>query len=403
VAGVLRGGVDAWARRMTLEMGKPIREARAEVLKSAWVCEHYAEHGARILAPRDVASSDDVSYVRYDPLGPLLGIMPWNFPFWQVFRFAAPAVMAGNVALLKHASNVPGCALDLERVFREAGAPEGLFTTLLISGPIAERIVADPRVACVTLTGSEAAGRRVGAAAGASLKPSVLELGGSDPFVVLADADVARAARVAADARCLNSGQSCIAAKRFVVVRAVHDAFVQHFRAALAAKRLGDPLDEATDVGPLARPDLRDELHDQVAASVAEGATLVLGGVVPTGPGCFYPVTLLTGVRPEHTVARQETFGPVAAVLAVADDDQAVRLANATPFGLGASLWTRDLDRARRLVERIDAGAVFVNGLVKSDPRLPFGGVKTSGYGRELAEEGLRAFTNVKTVVMTRP
>ncbi len=399
---LLREREGEWARAMTLEMGKPVREARAEVRKSASVCDFYAESGARFLAPRQVPTDDPVSFVRYDPLGVLLGIMPWNFPFWQVFRFAAPAVMAGNVALLKHASNVPGCALAIERVFRDAGFPPGVFTTLLLGGAAAERLIGDPRVACVTLTGSEAAGRRVGAAAGAALKKSVLELGGSDPFVVLADADVERAARVAADARCLNSGQSCIAAKRFIVEREVVDAFVACFTEALAAKRVGDPEDESTDVGPLARPDLRAELHAQVEASVAEGARLVLGGRVPAGPGNFYPVTLLTDVEPGHTAAREETFGPVAAVLPVADEAEAVRVANATRFGLGASLWTRDLERARRLVPLLDVGAVFVNGLVKSDPRLPFGGVKASGYGRELAEEGLREFVNCKTVVMTR-
>ena len=402
VAVGLRERVDEWALVMTDEMGKALREARAEVLKSAWVCEFYAEHAERLLAPRPVQTSDDVAFVRHDPLGPLLGVMPWNFPFWQVFRFAAPALAAGNVVLMKHASNVPGCAMAIERAFREAGAPDGAFTTLLIDGPTAERVVADPRVACVTLTGSEAAGRRVGAAAGGSLKKSVLELGGSDPFVVLADADVERAARVAADARCLNAGQSCIAAKRFVVVQDVHDAFVARFAEALAAKKVGNPRDETTDLGPLARPDLRHELHAQVEASVRAGATSVLGGEIPPGRGSFYPVTLLTGVDRTHAAAREETFGPVAAVLQVADEAEALRVANDTPFGLGASLWTRDLDRAARLAPLIDAGAVFVNGLVKSDPRLPFGGIKASGYGRELADEGLYEFTNVKTVVMTR-
>jgi len=403
VAAGLRAGEADCARLMTLEMGKPIREAAAEVRKSARVCDFYADQSARFLAPRDIPTDDPVSYVRYDPLGVLLGIMPWNFPFWQVFRFAAPALAAGNAAVLKHASNVPGCALAIERVFREAGLPEGLFTALLVSGAAAEALVGDARVACVTLTGSEPAGRKVGAAAGAALKPSVLELGGSDPFVVLADADVPKAAQVAADARCLNSGQSCIAAKRFIVARPVYDAFVERFAAALAAKRVGDPLDVATDVGPLARPDLRADLHRQVLATVAEGGTLALGGQVPDGRGNFYPVTLLTDLRPDQTAAREETFGPAAAVLPADDEAHALRLANQTPFGLGASLWTRYLERARHLVAHLDAGAVFVNGLVKSDPRLPFGGVKASGYGRELAEEGLRAFVNCKTVVLAGP
>jgi succinate-semialdehyde dehydrogenase/glutarate-semialdehyde dehydrogenase len=386
------------ARAMALEMGKPIAQGAAEVEKCAWVCEYYADWAEAFLAPQPRQTDASRSYVRFDPLGPVLAVMPWNFPFWQVFRFAAPALMAGNAGVLKHASNVSRCALAIEAVFREAGFPHGLFATVLVGSDAVPALLADPRIAAVTLTGSEGAGSAVAAQAGRVLKKAVLELGGSDPFIVLADADVPAAARTAAAARLINSGQSCIAAKRFIVVEEVADAFLQRFRDELAAHRVGDPLAPATQVGPQARVDLRDELHRQVEESVKRGAELLLGGEVPAGPGAFYPPTLLTAVDRGMPAFDEETFGPVAAVVRAKDEGDAVRLANDSPFGLGASLWTQDRPRAERLAAEIEAGSVFVNGLVKSDPRLPFGGIKRSGYGRELSEYGIREFVNVKSV-----
>jgi succinate-semialdehyde dehydrogenase/glutarate-semialdehyde dehydrogenase len=328
----------------------------------------------------------------------VLAIMPWNFPYWQVFRFIAPHLMAGNAGLLKHAANVSGCALAIERVLADAGFPPDLLRVLLVDTEEVARVIGDPRVAAVTLTGSERAGRSVAESAGRALKPAVLELGGSDAFVVLADADVERAAQVAAQARTINNGQSCICAKRFIVERPVRARFEELLIAALKALRTGDPLAPGTNLGPLARRDLRDTLHRQVTESVAQGARLLLGGTIPDGPGAFYPPTVLTDVRPEHVVAREETFGPVAAILPVDDAAQAIAVANDSRYGLGASLWTKDAATAARWIPQLEAGSVFVNGLVKSDPRLPFGGVKASGFGRELSEEGIRAFTNVKTV-----
>jgi succinate-semialdehyde dehydrogenase / glutarate-semialdehyde dehydrogenase len=397
-ARLLREHKEHHALTMTLEMGKPIVQAEAEVDKCAACCDYYAERAEAFLAEQPRETDASKSYVRFDPLGLVLAVMPWNFPYWQVFRFAAPALMAGNAGILKHASNVPRCALAIEETFRVAGFPEGLFATALIeSGPVAG-LIADPRIVAVTLTGSERAGIAVAGQAGRELKKTVLELGGSDPFVVLADADLAAAAKAAADARLVNSGQSCIAAKRFITVEAVADRFLDLFLDELRSRRMGDPLARETQVGPQARTDLRDELHRQVEESVKRGAKRLLGGEIPRGRGAFYPPTLLAGVDKGMPAFDQETFGPVAAVVRAKDEGDAVRLANDSSFGLGASLWTQDHARARRLASQIEAGAVFVNGIVKSDPRLPFGGIKRSGYGRELSEYGIREFVNIKSV-----
>jgi succinate-semialdehyde dehydrogenase/glutarate-semialdehyde dehydrogenase len=397
-AAELRDRRDEHAALMTAEMGKTFASARAEADKCALCCDFYAEHAEAFLAPEIVATDASRSLVRYDPIGPVLAVMPWNFPYWQVFRFAAPALMAGNVGLLKHASNVPGCALAIEQVFRRAGFPEGCFQALMIGSRAVEAVLRNEAVRAVTLTGSEPAGVAVASAAGACLKKTVLELGGSDPFIVLADADVGAAAKAAALARCINNGQSCIAAKRFIVVEQVAEAFEEAFVAAMAALKVGDPMDLATDVGPMAREDLLAELHDQVERSVHAGAVLRLGGERQQSPGAFYPPTVLTGVRPGMPAFDEETFGPVAAVIRAEDEEEAVALANRSPFGLGASLWTGDLVRGEELARRIESGSVFINGPVKSDPRLPFGGVKRSGYGRELSSFGIREFVNIKTV-----
>ena len=389
---------ETWARLMTLEMGKPIAAARSEVEKCAWVCRYYAEQGPAQLAPQAVATDARRSAVRFDPLGPVLAIMPWNFPFWQVFRFAAPALMAGNVGLLKHASNVPQCALAIEEIFLRSGFPAGCFQTLLIESAAVAGLIADPRVAAVTLTGSEAAGAAVARAAGGALKKVVLELGGSDPFLVLPSADLVRAARSAVRARTINNGQSCIAAKRFVVHHEVADEFESLFLDGMRALRVGDPLDPRTDVGPLATPQIVADLDRQVRESVAAGARLLLGGAPLERPGNFYAPTVLADPPLEAPVYGEETFGPVATLFRVAGLDEAIALANATTFGLGASAWTSDAAEQERLAAELEAGSVFVNGMVKSDPRLPFGGIKRSGFGRELSAFGIREFTNVKTV-----
>ena len=386
------------ARTMALEMGKPLKQGEAEAEKCAWVCDYYAEHAERFLADQPRETDASKAFVRFDPIGPVLAIMPWNFPFWQVFRFAAPALMAGNAGLLKHAPNVTRCALEIEAIFHEAGFPEGLFRALILSNEAAAAVIADPRVRAVTLTGSDRAGSQVAEQAGRHLKKTVLELGGSDPFIVLEDADVEQAARSAAEARLLNSGQSCIAAKRFIVVEPVADRFLDAFVAAMRARRMGDPLAPDTQIGPQARYDLRANLHRQVEESVRRGARLLLGGTLPEGPGFFYAPTVLAAVEQGMPAFDEEVFGPVAAVIRVKDESQAVRVANASRYGLGASVWTADSAQGERLARDLEAGSVFVNGLVKSDPRLPFGGVKRSGYGRELSEYGLKEFVNIKTV-----
>ena len=400
-ARLLRRRRSEYARLVTLEMGKPVAEAEAEIDKCAWNCEFYARQAQRLLADEPVETEAQTSYVAYQPLGLVLAIMPWNFPFWQVLRFAAPALMAGNGALLKHAPNVPRCALAIERLLAAAGAPAGRVRPLLVGeasvASATERLVGDPRLRAVTLTGSERAGAAVGAAAGRAVKKCVLELGGSDPFLVLADADLAKAAEQAARARFSNGGQSCIAAKRFVVEQTVAEEFERRLVDATAALPVGDPLDPATRVGPLARADLRDSLERQVEESVAKGARVLLGGHRLGGRGWFFAPTVLAGVTRDMPVFRQETFGPVAAVIRAEDEEAAVDLANDTPYGLGASVWTRDLDRAQRLGRRIESGSLFVNAVVASDPRLPFGGVKRSGYGRELAAAGIREFANIRT------
>ena len=398
-AGILRERQEQYARLMAVEMGKPIAGGRAEVEKCAWVCDYYAEKAAAFLADEPVPTEASRSYTAYRPRGVVLAVMPWNFPLWQVFRFAAPALMAGNAGLLKHASNVPGSALAIEEVFRDAGFPPDVFRTLLIGSGGVAAVIDHPHVTAVTLTGSTPAGRAVARRAGEALKKTVLELGGSDPYVILADADLETAATACATSRLINSGQSCIAAKRFIVVDAVREQFERLFVDALRAAKMGDPLEEDTVVGPQARHDLRDELHQQVLDSLARGARLLLGGEVPEGPGAFYPPTALTDVVPGMPAYDEELFGPVASIIRVADEAEAIRVANDSIFGLGAAVFTRDVARGETIArDHLEAGAAFVNTSVKSDPRLPFGGIKESGYGRELAAFGIREFVNIKTV-----
>jgi succinate-semialdehyde dehydrogenase / glutarate-semialdehyde dehydrogenase len=397
-AHLLREGRTRYARLMTEEMGKPIVAAEAEIDKCAWNCTFYADHAENFLRNEAVQTDATRSFVRYDPLGPVLAIMPWNFPFWQVFRFAAPALMAGDVAVLKHAANVPGCALAVEEVFRQAGFPAGVMAALLVpSGRVAE-LIRHPGIQAVTLTGSDRAGETVASEAGKQLKKAVLELGGSDPFIVLADADPAAVAEQAAKARCLNTGQSCIAAKRFIVEEPVADRFERAFTEAMARLKIGDPLDRSNDLGPLARADLLEALQDQVERSVQAGAKLRTGGRRLERQGYFYPPSVLTGVQPGMPAFEEETFGPVAAVLRARDTEHAIELANRSKYGLAASIWTGDPRRGEELAGEIEAGVVFVNEIPKSDPRLPFGGIKHSGYGRELSAFGIREFVNIKTV-----
>ncbi len=398
VAGYLRDHKAELARIAVLEMGKTITEAEAEVEKCAWNCDFFAENAEGFLADEKVATNATESYVAFRPLGVILAIMPWNFPYWQVFRFAAPALMAGNTAVLKHASNVSRVALEIERIFQGAGLPQGVLRTVLVPGSETRKLIEDPRIAAVTLTGSDAAGVEVATASGQVLKKTVLELGGSDAFIVLEDADLDQAARVAATARFQNNGQSCIAAKRFIVVESVAEAFEQKFVEATSKMHVGNPLKRETQIGPVARRDLRDALDRQVQASVKMGARVLLGGKPLEGKGHFYAPTIVTDVTPEMPMFHEETFGPAAAVIHARDTEHAIELANDSIFGLSCNLWTRDIKQARKLASRVAAGGLFINGMTASDPRLPFGGIKRSGYGRELSSFGIQEFVNIQTV-----
>jgi len=390
---------EEYAVLMATEMGKPIRDGRAEIEKCAWVCDYYADNALTALQPETIRTDARRSYISFKPLGVILAIMPWNYPFWQVFRFAAPALMAGNAALLKHASNVPGCSLAIEEIFTAAGFPPNLFQNVLLSSKRTNRLIEQPRIRAVTLTGSLSAGRSVAAQAGKLLKKTVLELGGSDPYIILEDADLARTVESCVASRLLNSGQSCIAAKRFVVVEAVRKRFTDMLAAQMEQQKMGDPLAEDTAIGPQARLDLRDELQRQVIQSIEKGARCLLGGRIPEGSGAFYPATVLDNVQKGMPAYEEETFGPVAAVIAVKNEAAAIRTANDTAFGLGAAVFTADADRGERIAaDRLEAGNCFVNAFVRSDPRLPFGGIKQSGYGRELSHYGIKEFVNIKTV-----
>ena len=397
-AGILDKECRELGQLMTLEMGKPFKAAIAEAEKCATACRYYADNAERFLADELVQMEGGKAWVAFQPIGVVLAIMPWNFPFWQVFRFAAPALMAGNVGILKHASNVPQCALAIEDIFRRAGFVDGAFQTLLVGSEAVERIIADPRVAAVTLTGSEGAGRSVASAAGKNLKKSVIELGGSDPFVVMPSADLDAAVSTAVTARMINNGQSCIAAKRFIVHEKIYDAFLAKFVAHVSALTIGDPMDEATELGPVATAAIRDELDAQVKASVAKGAKVLTGGKKLDREGWFYAPTVLVDIPPDAPAARDELFGPAASVFRAKNLDDAINIANGTSFGLGASAWTSNDAERNRFIAEIESGLLFINGMVVSDPRLPFGGVKNSGYGRELGEFGIREFVNIKSV-----
>ncbi|HWB85875.1 MAG TPA: NAD-dependent succinate-semialdehyde dehydrogenase [Bryobacteraceae bacterium] len=399
-AEILEAEKEAFGRMMTLGMGKPIQAARDEAAKCAWGCRYYAENAERLLADETVDIGASASFIRYQPLGIVLAVMPWNFPFWQVFRFLAPALMAGNVGLLKHASNVPQCALAIEDIVQRAGFPADVFQALMIGSDQVAQVIDDARVKAVTLTGSEPAGRQVAARAGGKIKKTVLELGGSDPFVVMPSANLDQAVRTAVQARVINNGQSCIAAKRFIVDHRIADEFERRFVAAMEAVTVGDPLDEATQVGPLATAAIVADLDHQVERTVAMGARVLTGGHRLDRPGNYYAPTVLADVPPGSPAYQDELFGPVAALMRVDGLEEALRLANDTTFGLGASAWTNDADEQRECIDRLEAGLVFLNGMVASDPRLPFGGIKNSGYGRELGAYGIREFVNVKTVVV---
>ena len=390
-------------RLMTLEMGKPITAAIAEAEKCASACFYYADNAEEMLAPREVKTSGGAGAIYFQPVGPVLAVMPWNFPFWQVFRFVAPAVMAGNVGLLKHSSNVPQCALAIEKILREAGFPEGVFQTLLVSSTEVAQLIADPRIRAVTLTGSEGAGRSVGEAAGRALKKTVLELGGSDPFIVMPSADIDRAAKTAVTARMINNGQSCIAAKRFIVHASVFDQFIDRFVDGVAALKVGDPMKTEIDVGPLATESIRDELAGQVDKTVKLGARILYGGRKLDGPGFYYEPTVLVDIPSSSPAHEEELFGPVASVWKAGDIDEAIEIANSSRFGLGASAWTENPVERKRFVRDIQSGLVFINGMVASEPALPFGGVKDSGYGRELSDFGIMEFVNIKSVKLLTP
>ena len=397
-AAILRERKEEFAKLMALEMGKPLKQGIAEAEKCALGCDYYADHAEGHLAPEIVKTDASKSYIAFEPVGVVLAVMPWNFPFWQVFRFAAPALMAGNAGVLKHASNVPGCAMAIEEVFVQAGFPQSVFRTLLIGSRQVKAVIEHPLVAAVTLTGSTPAGKAVASQAGAALKKTVLELGGSDPYIILEDADLDYAVNTCATSRLINSGQSCVNAKRFIVVEPLAAAFTEKLVAAMKARKVGDPLADGVDVGPQSRTDLRDDLHKQVVDSVAKGAKLLLGGEIPPGKGSFYPPTVLADVKPGMPAYNEELFGPVASIFSARDEADAVRIANDSIFGLGAAVFTKDVARGERIARELEAGCTFVNTLVASDPRLPFGGIKESGYGRELGTYGIKEFVNMKTV-----
>ncbi len=398
-AKILREKKDELARLMTLEMGKPILQSKAEVEKCAWVCDYYADNAEKFLANEIIKTDFAKSYVSYQPIGVVLAVMPWNFPFWQVFRFAAPTLMAGNTGVLKHASNVMGCAIAIEKIFIDAGFPANLFRTLVISSKKVESVIRNKNVQAVTLTGSTPAGRSVASIAGSEIKKTLLELGGSDPYIILEDADLESAAEICVNARLINGGQSCIAAKRFIVVEEIYKMFEELFVERMKSKKMGDPFDESNYLGPQARNDLRDELHEQVKLSMQKGAKLLLGGKIPDLKGAYYPPTVLSNVSPGMPAHDDEIFGPVASLIKVKNENEAIKVANATSFGLGAALFTSNIERGERIAEKeLIAGSCFVNDSVRSDPRLPFGGVKESGYGRELSFFGIREFVNIKTV-----
>ncbi|MGC9326650.1 MAG: NAD-dependent succinate-semialdehyde dehydrogenase [Candidatus Hinthialibacter sp.] len=398
-AQILEDRAGDFAQLMTREMGKPIRDGRAEAKKCAWVCSYYANNAEKFLQPEIIDTDAAKSFVAFQPIGIVFAIMPWNFPFWQVFRFAAPALMAGNAGVLKHASNVPGCAMAIEEIFQRAGFPDSLFKTWLIGSSKVGAVIEHPLVKAVTLTGSTPAGRAAAKKAGEMLKKTVLELGGSDPYVILEDADLDQAASLCAASRLINSGQSCIAAKRFILVESIAEAFLEKFVRCMRTAKVGDPMQEETQVGPMARFDLRDELHNQVQRSIEKGARCILGGVIPEGRGAFYPPTVLVDVKPGMPAYDEEIFGPVASVIIAKDEQDAVRIANDSAFGLGAAVFTENSARGERIaVRELEAGCCFVNSFVKSDPRLPFGGVKESGYGRELSHYGIQEFINIKTI-----
>lgn len=396
---ILKTNKDQYARLMAQEMGKPFTQGQSEIEKCVFVCDFYAEHAEFFLTPEPVRSEASNSYVTYEPLGVVLAVMPWNFPFWQVFRCAVPTLMAGNAVVLKHASNVCGCALAIEKIYKEAGFPPALFSNVFVSSSKVIDLIEHPFVRAVSLTGSTGAGKSIATHAGAVLKKTVLELGGSDPYIILEDADLESAVETCVNSRLINGGQSCISAKRFIAVTSIFKEFEERFTAKMQMQRMGPPLNEGVNLGPMARHNLRDQLHRQVDKSAKQGAKLLLGGAIPLGPGAYYPPTVLTRVRPAMTAYQEELFGPVAALIEAADEQEAIQTANDTVFGLGAAVFTRDIKKGERIaVQELQAGCCFVNEAVKSDPRLPFGGIKQSGYGRELAESGIREFINIKTV-----